>query len=151
MSFLNVLFFASTAISAAQAAKSSRLQREIQEKQLEAEEVRVRRSHRQAIRAAQIQRARTVNSGIASGAQGSSGLAGGLSSLRSQLGTELGVSSQLSNIASDQTNLSIASGKAAASSRLFGNVSSIAFNQSPTDPFGWLRKLDAKYKGNPNG
>lgn len=57
-----------------------------------------RRSRVQAIRAAQIQRAQAVASAQASGAMDSSGEKGGIGSLSSQLGAELGFSNQMSGL-----------------------------------------------------
>lgn len=64
-----------------------------------------RRSSRQAIREAQIRRAQTVATAQGAGALGSSAVAGGVGSLTSQVGEQLGFSSQysaLSNIVTEQ-------------------------------------------------
>lgn len=64
-----------------------------------------RRSSRQAIREAQIRRAQTVATAQGAGALGSSAVAGGTGSLTSQVGEQLGFSSQysaLSNIVTQQ-------------------------------------------------
>jgi len=60
--------------------------------------VSTRRSQRQAIRTAQIQRAQTIASAQGGGALESSGVNGGLGSLQSQLGTDLGFSTQMSGL-----------------------------------------------------
>ena len=73
--------------------KSSRLQQRQQE-------VATRASRRQAIRQAQIARAQTVASASAQGATGSSAALGGVGSLNSQVGSQLGYSSQMSNLSS---------------------------------------------------
>lgn len=65
------------------------------------QDLNTRRSNRQAIREAQIQRANTVAAGTAAGALGGSAMAGGLASLGSQLGSGLGFSSQMSGLSAN--------------------------------------------------
>lgn len=72
--------------------------------------VSVRRQRRAAFRESQILRARTIASAQAGGVGSSSAVSGGLGSLSSQLGTDLGFSSQMSGLSRD-----IASGQAQAS------------------------------------
>jgi hypothetical protein len=67
-------------------------------------ELQNRRSQRQAIREAQIRRAQAVSSSVAGGSNLGSGIAGGISSLGSQVGETLGFSSQYSGL-SKQINL----------------------------------------------
>lgn len=59
------------------------------------------RSTRQSIREAQLQRAMAIAAASSMGALGGSALAGGISSLSSQLGSGLGFSSQMSNLSAD--------------------------------------------------
>lgn len=59
------------------------------------------RSNRQSIREAQLQRAQAVAAGASLGAIGGSAMAGGLSSLGSQLGSGLGFSSQMSGLSAN--------------------------------------------------
>lgn len=59
------------------------------------------RERRQAIREAQIRRAQTLAAGADQGATGSSAIAGGLSSLGSQLGSGLGFSTAMSAMSRD--------------------------------------------------
>lgn len=64
-----------------------------------------RRSSRQAIREAQIRRSQAIATAQGAGALGSSAVAGGVGSLQSQLGEQMGFSSQysaLSNIVTQQ-------------------------------------------------
>lgn len=60
-----------------------------------------RRQRMQAIRSAQIQRASAIMSSIGAGSSESSGAMGGIGSIGSQLGTELGFGSQMSNLSGD--------------------------------------------------
>lgn len=65
------------------------------------QELNNRRSRRQAIREAQLRRARALSFGVAFGAQDSSAVAGGVGSVGSQLGANLGFSTEygaLSNV-----------------------------------------------------
>jgi hypothetical protein len=57
-----------------------------------------RRSQRQAIREAQIRRSQVQASSVAGGSNLGSGLAGGMSSLGSQIGGSLGFSTQMSGL-----------------------------------------------------
>lgn len=65
------------------------------------QELATSRSNRQAIREAQLKRAQAIAAGAAMGGLGGSAMAGGLSSLGSQLGSGLGFSSQMSGLSAD--------------------------------------------------
>lgn len=67
------------------------------------QDLNTRRSNRMAIREAQIKRAQAQNAAALSGAGGGSGIAGGVSSLSSQLGSGLGFSTQMSALSADIT------------------------------------------------
>lgn len=96
--------------------KASRLQQQQQQ-------LATRQSQRQAIREAQIRRARTMSSAQALGAVGGSAVAGGTASLNSQLGSSLGFSSQMSGLSNQigmaQTQASIFQGIAGLGGGLF--------------------------------
>lgn len=62
------------------------------------QQVATRRSQRQAIRQAMIQRSQTIAAGASMGALGGSSLQGGVSSLGSQLGEQLGFSTEMSGL-----------------------------------------------------
>lgn len=83
------------AVSSLAAMSQQRKAAKLQEKQSELQN---RRSQRQAFREAQIRRAQSTVSSVAGGTSFSSGLAGGMSSLSSQLGETLGYSSQMSGL-----------------------------------------------------
>ena len=65
------------------------------------QELQTARERRQAIRETQIRRAQTVAAGAQQGGLGGSSIAGGLSSLGSQLGSGLGFSTAMSAMSSD--------------------------------------------------
>lgn len=65
------------------------------------QELQTSASRRAAIREMQIKRAQTVASAQAAGVVGGSGVSGGLSSLGSQVGSNLGYSSQMSGLSRD--------------------------------------------------
>lgn len=85
---------------------SQRAQKKAAAAQQRQQEVATRRSRRQAIRQAQIARAQSVASASASGATGSSAALGGQSSVGSQLGSDLGFSTQMSGLSRDISNFS---------------------------------------------
>lgn len=66
--------------------------------QREQQAVATRRSRRQGIREMQIRRAQAIASAQASGTLGSSGAAGGIGGLSSQLGSDMGYSTQMSGL-----------------------------------------------------
>jgi uncharacterized protein YcfJ len=65
--------------------------------------VQTQRSQRQAIREAQIRRSQVQASSVAAGSNLGSGLAGGMSSLGSQIGGSLGFSTQMSGLSNQIT------------------------------------------------
>jgi hypothetical protein len=99
---LAVVSIGATVSSANQAKKANKLQQRQQEVQSAA-------SRRAAIREMQIKRAQTVAGAQAAGASYGSGMAGGLSSLSSQVGSNLGYSTEMSGLSKQ---ISIASQKA---------------------------------------
>lgn len=82
---------AGTVISVREQRRAAKLQQ--QQQSLAARRERVR-----AVRSAQIQRAQAIASAAGSGALASSGVAGGVSSISSKLGAELGFSRQMSSL-----------------------------------------------------
>ena len=86
--------------------------------QQEQNDLATRRNAIQAIREVQMKRAATVNEAVSSGALGGSAVAGGITSLGSQLGSGLGYASQ-------QTGLSADVAKANQKSDLFGAIAKI--------------------------
>ena len=81
-------------------------------------ELATRRSSIQAIREVQMKRASTINEAVSSGAMGGSAVAGGISSLGSQLGSGLGYASQ-------QTGISRNIARAGQQAELFGAVAKL--------------------------
>jgi hypothetical protein len=84
------------------------------------------RSRRQAIREQQILRSQTMAAGQAVGATGSSGLAGGLGSLSSQLGAEQGFESTYSGLSRRVTRLNIDAASLAGRAATFEGVANLA-------------------------
>jgi hypothetical protein len=82
------------------------------------QDLNTRKSNRMAIREAQIKRAQAQNAAALAGAGGGSGIAGGTSSLSSQLGSGLGFSTQMSALSSDIT-------KYQSSAQLWGDVAGL--------------------------
>mgnify|MGYP003147670894 CR=1 FL=1 len=102
---------AGTVASISNQRKSAGLQRRQQE-------LASRRSRRQAIRQAQLQRAQSVATAQAAGSLGGSGGLGGIGAIGSQLGEALGFSNQMSG-------LSQQIGAAQSRAQLFGDVANL--------------------------
>jgi hypothetical protein len=95
---LGVLTAVSGVVGAVGAIQSSAAQRRAARLQEQQQAVATRRSQRQAIRQAVIARGAAINNAGAANALGGSGLAGGVSSVGSQVGEQLGFSTQMSGI-----------------------------------------------------
>lgn len=98
--FLSLLLGASTVVSTVAAIKQSQAQKKALGAQSRMEAVKAAESRKEAVRAARIQQASLTASAFGAGAYGS-GYRGGSGSLTSQLGTNLGRSTQLSGISRD--------------------------------------------------
>lgn len=108
-------------------------QMEIAREQQRQQELQAAVSRRRTIRAAQIERARTLASGQAMGAIGGSAIAGGMTSLSSQLGGALGYQTQMTDLSRNISGLSQQAGmftmqanKALGQAELFGSLSKFA-------------------------
>lgn len=99
-----------TVVSISQQKKAARAQQRQQELQ-------VRRSQRAAIREAQLRRAQTQATALGMGVVGGSALAGGVSSLSSQVGEAMGFGSQMSGLSKQ---ISIASTRTQTASAIAG-------------------------------
>jgi hypothetical protein len=86
------------------------------------QEVQALASRRRSLRAAQVQRARTLASAQGMGATGGSGVAGGLTSLSSQLGGALGYQTQMSGLSREISGFSQQAARATSQARLLGEV-----------------------------
>lgn len=96
--FIPVITAVSGVVSTIATVKSAKAQKNAAMEQQRQQEVAARRSRRQAIRRAQIQRSELVAASAAIGGGTSSGAAGGMASIGSQLGSGLGYSTQQSAI-----------------------------------------------------
>ena len=90
--------------------------------QRQQQQVQARRSQRQAVREAQIRRAQAQAQAGALGVTGGSALGGGLSSLSSQLGSNIGTAGQLSGLSN---RISMAGQSAATAGAIAGLGSSV--------------------------
>lgn len=109
--------------SVAQANKAAKAQQRVAELQQRQQEVQAAASRRSAIRSAMVSKARAVATAQGLGAAGSSGVAGGISSLSSQLGANLGYQTEMSGLSRGITQYNSAANRAASMSRMFGSVS----------------------------
>jgi len=85
------------------------------------------RSRRQAVRANILRKARARAEAQAAGVETSSGFAGAMGSLSSQLGTNLGYGSQMSGLGEQYTTLTGDANLAASRAQTFGQISQLGF------------------------
>lgn len=88
-------------VGAVSSVRSANAQKKAGEAAQKQQEIQSSASRRAAIREMQIKRAQTVASAQAAGVVGGSGVSGGLSSLGSQVGANLGYSSQMSGLSKE--------------------------------------------------
>ena len=110
---------------AAAAARSARSATEVQIKQQKETAKQARRS---AVRSSIIARSQGTVGAQASGTQSSSGFLGGMSSLTSQLGSNLGFGSMMSGLGENYTALSGLSAQQSAESAMYGAKANLGFN-----------------------
>ena len=93
-----VIIAVAAVVGAVATVKSYQAQKKAGQAAQKQQDVQSSASRRAAIREMQIKRAQTLASTLGAGVSGGSGVAGGLSSLSSQTGANLGYSSQLSGL-----------------------------------------------------
>lgn len=129
---------------AAAAARSARSASEIQIKQQKENAKQARRS---AVRSSIIARSQGTVGAQASGTQSSSGFLGGMSSLTSQLGSNLGFGSMMSGLGENYTALSGLASQQSAESAMFGAKANLGFQVMNTA----MSTMDTKKFQNPFG
>ena len=107
------------------AARSARSATEVQIKQQKETAKQARRS---AVRSSIIARSQGTVGAQATGTQSSSGFLGGMSSLTSQLGSNLGFGSMMSGLGENYTALSGLAAQQSAESAMFGAKANLGFN-----------------------
>lgn len=117
--------------------KSASAQRAAAATQVRMQQQQATRQRRQAIRGAMIQREQMRTQALALGASGSSGAAGGLTSLGSQLGANLGFGSMMSGLGQQYTSLTGQAQQYAGKGALFGQIGQLllgapTFGAAPT-------------------
>ena len=115
-----VIAAVSGAVGVAATVKSLSAQRKEARLRKQQQEVATRRSRRQAIRQAQITRAQAIATAQGQGALTSSSAQGGIGAIGSQLGEQLGFSTQMSALSRDI-------GSAASDASLFGSLGQLGF------------------------
>lgn len=85
---------------------------------------------RRMIREQRIRRAQSLNAAAQIGAtqEGSSGIAGGLTSLNSQTGSNLGFATQMQGLSDIQSKASLGASKAGAIGSIFGSAANLGFS-----------------------
>lgn len=114
-----------TALQFQQGRKQASIAKKTAEEQEKAAALAARRDRRRTIRQARIERGKALNVAAAVGAQGGSGLAGGLSGLSSQAGAELGFSTQTQGIGKRLTKFGTQFAKAGELAAIGGGVAQI--------------------------
>lgn len=112
-----------TVVSSVQAGKAAREQARAEQRRADIQNV---RSVRQSIREARLAQASLESQGAVSGALMGSGVAGGLSSVASQLGGNLNYISQIAEENTNIFNAQIAGARAASNATIFGQVGQLA-------------------------
>lgn len=154
---VSIIGAAGSAATSYMASKEAKKQAKEEKKRQELEQ---RRERLKTIREGRIKRAQTLNTGAQIGATGSSGLSGGLSSTSSQVGTNLGYSTQVEGIndniyksskriASLQQLGSISSGIGSIGGAVFGNAGAISNAFSSPTPSLASTPSGNKYAGRP--
>lgn len=116
-------------------------QRKAARAQQQQQQLATRRSQRQAIRQYQIQRAQAMASAQGSGTMASSGVAGGVGGLSSQLGESLGFSTQMSGLSQDiNSGMSRASfGSGLANFGMMGVYYGLSRGATFKEAFSWTK------------
>ena len=116
----------STVKSAKSAKAASATAVQVAQAQVQQQKVAATRQRRQAVRSFIRRRSQLRAAGAAAGVQGS-GVAGGLASLSSQFGANLGFGSQMGALSGQITTLSGIQATQQAQSGMYGNIASLGF------------------------
>lgn len=116
-------------VKSVKAAKSSaQAAQQAAQTQVRIQQQQVAQQRRQSIRRAIIARSQMRSRAQAAGLQGSSAAAGGISSLSSQLGTNLGFGGMLSGLGQAYTSLTGRANYLSSQSQMFGSIANLGFN-----------------------
>lgn len=118
---------AATIRSVKESKESARLARRAAETRLTMQKQEAARSRRQAVRANILRRAQARAQAQAAGVETSSGFAGAMGSLSSQLGTNLGYGSQMSGLGEQYTTFTGEANLAASRAQTFGQIAQLGF------------------------
>lgn len=124
--------------AAVQSVKSARAgaaaQRRAADVQIQQTRQSAARSRRSAIRAGIAERSRLRAQAQAAGLQGSSALGGGISSISSQLGSNIGYSNMMSGLSQQYTDLTAQSNLLASQSQVYSTYSNLGFAAASRAP-----------------
>ena len=120
-----------TAASVSAANKATRATQAAAAAQRQAAVVQANRERRQSIRSMLIARASSVNAANVAGLQGSSAAGGGIGSISSQFGTNLGFGSQMSGLSQNIFNYQQSALGYQSRSQLFGAIGNLGFTAMP--------------------
>ena len=116
-----------TAASISASNRAMSAQKQATQVQIKQQQAQVSRERRGAVRRGLIARARAANVAATTGMRDTSAVLGGLGSLSSQLGANLGYGSMMSCLSQQLTGLSGLAAQAQGQAQLFGQVASLGF------------------------
>jgi hypothetical protein len=121
---------ASTVKSAKAAQRGAQAQAQAAQTQVRIQQQQVAQQRRQSIRRSIIARSQLRQRAQAAGLDGSSAVAGGIGSVSSQLGTNLGFGSMMSGLSGAYTSLTGQANYLSSQSQMFGQISQIGFGMA---------------------
>ena len=133
--------------SSKKAGAAARSARSASEVQIKMQKENAKQARRSAVRSSIIARSQGTVGAQASGTQSSSGFLGGMSSLASQLGSNLGFGSMMSGLGENYTALSGLASQQSAESAMFGAKANLGFQVMNTA----MSTMDTKKFQNPFG
>ena len=122
-----------TAASLNASKRAMKAQKEATQVQLKQQRAQVQRQRRSSVRQSIMARARAANVAVGTGMAGSSAFLGGVSSLSSQVGANLGFGSMMSGLSQRITELSGTVTRAQGQAQMFGQIANLAM---PFTDFG---------------
>lgn len=125
-----------TVLSVVGTVKSAKAQKKASRAREQQQRVATRKSRRQAIRASVIARSKALATAQGAGTINSSGVSGGVQSVGSRLGSELGFSTQMSNLSRDISRLDQRAATGQTLAGIGGTLFQFGANNGGLKPFG---------------
>lgn len=131
-----------TAASISASNRAMKALKESSRVQIRQQEAQATRARRSAVRRGLIARARAANVAATTGMRDTSAVLGGLGSLSSQLGANLGYGSMMSGLSQQLTGLSGLAAQAQGQAQLFGQIANLAM------PFADFNDMNTRMRAN---